>query len=172
MTRSRLAILAVLLTPFAAPAQSDNPVSAAVRNHVAGRANNFLRAAEAMPADKYGFRPTPEFMTFSHLVAHVAQENASLCSKISGMPAPTMENLSDSDPKDKLVAALKTATDFCIEVLNKVDDSKLGENLTVGSRTETRAAAMVGLAAGLSEHLSQAAMDLRLNGLAPPPAAM
>ena len=147
MKRYNPAALLVLIISFSAYAQSDNPVSSAVRDHVTGRAKNFLLAAEAMPAEKYGFHPTPEFMSFGRLVTHVVQEDALLCSKISDTLPPAVEHVSDSDPKDKLVAALKTVTDYCIESLAKADDSKLGENLTVGTRTETRAAAMVSLAA-------------------------
>jgi DinB superfamily len=171
MKRFGLAIMAVSLAAFATPAQSDNPVSTAVRNHVAKQTKNLVGAAEAMPADKYSFHPTPEQMTFGKLVTHIVQEDTFLCAKIGDMPAPTMEKVSDSDPKDKLVAALKTSTDFCAQALAKVDDSKLGENLALfGGRSATRAAAMLNLATDLSDHYSLAATDLRLNGQMPPSA--
>jgi hypothetical protein len=171
MRRVSLAILCLIVAPLAARAQSDSPVSTAVKNHVERTTKNLVGAAEAMPADKYGFHPTPEQMTFGRLVAHIVQEDTFLCSKIGNLPAPTMEKVSDSDPKDKLVAALKTSTDFCVQALGKTDDSKLGETLSLfGGRMATRAAAMVNLATDLSDHYSLAATDLRLNGLMPPSA--
>jgi uncharacterized damage-inducible protein DinB len=170
MKRISLALLAVMAVPFAAPAQSDSsPVSNAVRGLVARQTKNLVGAAEEMPADKYTFHPTPEQMTFGKLVAHIVQEDTLLCAKISDTPAPTAEKVSDTDPKDKLVGALKASTDFCAQALAKVDDSKLGESLTLfGGRTATRAAAMVNLVSDLSDHYSLAATDLRLNGQTPP----
>jgi hypothetical protein len=171
MKRFSLAILAVSLAAFATPAQSDNPVTTAVRDHVAKLTKNLVGAAEAMPEDKYSFHPTPEQMTFGKLVAHVVQEDTFLCAKIAGMPPPTMEKVSESDAKDKLVAAIKTSSDFCAQALAKTDDSKLGENLTLfGGHSATRAAAMLNLATDLSDHYSLAATDLRLNGQMPPSA--
>jgi hypothetical protein len=175
MKRIIPALLAVMLVPCAAPAQmgqsSTNPVSDAIRNMVARQTKNLVGAAEAMPADKYNFHPTPEQMTFGKLITHIVGEDTFLCSKISDTPAPAMEKLSDTDPKDKLVSALKASTDFCGQALAKVDDSKLGESLALfGGRMATRAAAMINLASDLSDHYSLAATDLRLNGLQPPSA--
>ncbi|MGH7970861.1 MAG: DinB family protein, partial [Limisphaerales bacterium] len=167
-----LVVLCVLLAPCAALAQSEaNPVTAAVRNIVTREAKNLVGAAEEMPADKYGFHPTPEQMTFGKLVSHIVQEDTFLCSKIGNTPAPAMDKVRDTDPKDKLVSALKASTDFCVDVLSKTDDSKLGEELPLfGGHMATRAQAMLNLATDLSDHYSLAATDLRLNGLTPPSA--
>jgi uncharacterized damage-inducible protein DinB len=171
MKQFSLAIMAVILAAFATAAQSDSPVASAVRNQVARQTKNLVGAAEAMPADKYSFHPTPEQMTFGKLVSHIVQEDTFLCAKIGDLPAPTMEKVTDTDPKDKLVAALKTSTDFCAQALAKVDDSKLGESLTLfGGHSATRAAAMLNLATDLSDHYSLVSTDLRLNGQMPPSA--
>jgi DinB superfamily len=174
MKATVLILAALLLTPltFAQSSPSEkSPVSDAVRNIVARESKIITAAAEEMPADKYGYRPTPAQMTFGHLVMHMAGSNNFLCSKISGMPAPDSEKLADSDPKDKLVQALKSSFDFCTEALSKVDDSALGEPVTLfGGRTTTKAAAMVGLTNDFYDHYSAAAMYLRLNDLLPPTA--
>jgi hypothetical protein len=172
MQRMSLAILCLLLVPCAAMSQAEsNPVSNAVRANVARQTKNLLAAAEAMPADKYGTKPTPEQMAFGHLILHVVGEDTLLCSKISGMPAPTMEKVADTDPKEKIVAALQASVDFCTQALAKVDDSSLGEQLPLfGGRMASRAQAMVNLAADLSDHYSLAATELRMNGITPPSA--
>jgi len=104
-------------------------------------------------------------------VVHMAGSNNFLCSKISGTPAPTGEKLSDTDPKDKLLGALKASFQYCTEALAKVDDSNLGEELTLfGGRTMTRAAAMIALTNDFADHYSMAATYLRLNSLLPPTA--
>ncbi|HXW54276.1 MAG TPA: DinB family protein [Candidatus Cybelea sp.] len=170
----RILAALLLLTPsaFAQSSPSEkNPVSEAVRNIVARESKIITAAAEEMPADKYGYHPTPAQMTFGHLVMHMAGSNNFLCSKISGMPAPDADKLADTDPKDKLVQALKSSFDFCTEALAKIDDSVLGEPVTLfGGRNTTKAAAMVGLTDDFYDHYSAAAMYLRLNDLLPPTA--
>ena len=180
MKRITLTILVVLLAPLVAPAQQatqstaqpeTNPVSNHVRQVVEREAKIIVAAADEMPADKYSYHPTPEQMTFGHLVVHMASSNTFLCSKISGIAAPAQDKLSDTDPKEKLVAALKASFDFCTSALAKVDDSNLGESLTLfGSRTMSRAGAMITLTDDFYDHYSMAAIYLRLNGLLPPTA--
>jgi hypothetical protein len=147
-----------------------NPVSAAVKVQLPRFSKNIVAAAEAMPAEKYSFKPTPEMNTFGHLVMHIAQSNNSLCSKISGMAAPDVK-YSDSDPKDKLVGALKASFEFCTTALANVDDSKLGDQMVLfGNRPASRAAALIGLSGSWNDHYGAEAIYLRLNGILPPTA--
>jgi hypothetical protein len=147
-----------------------NPVSATVKGQLPRFSKIMVAAAEAMPAEKYGFKPTPEMNTFGHLVMHSTQANNILCSKISGMAAPDVK-YSDSDPKDKLVAALKASFEYCTTALANADDSKLGEQMMLfGSRPASRAAAMIGLSDGWNDHYGAQAIYLRLSGILPPTA--
>jgi DinB superfamily len=154
------------------PAQTEaNPVSAAVRSNLERNSKNIVAAVDEMPADKFSYRPTPEQITFGHLVMHMATSNFRLCSAISGMGTPKMDELTETDPKEKLAGALKSSFDFCTQALAKTDDSKLGEVvLTRGNFSLTRAAAMIALTNDFADHYSGAAMYLRLNGLLPPTA--
>jgi hypothetical protein len=147
-----------------------SPVSGTVKGQVARFSKNMAAAAEAMPAGKYGFKPSPEMNSFGHLVMHIAQSNNMLCSKASGAAAPDVK-ISDSDPKDKLVAALKTSFEYCTTALEKVDDSKLGEQMMLfGNRPGSRAAAMIFLYGSWTDHYATEAIYLRLNGILPPTA--
>jgi DinB superfamily len=172
--KAAIVILAALaLTPCRSFArQADrNPVSDAVRNLVEHHSKLMIAAADEMPADKYSYRPTPAQMTFGHLVAHIAESNDFLCSKISGMAAPQHAKLADTDPKDKLVGALKDSFGFCAEALSKANDSNLGETMPFfGGRTVTKAFVMINLTDDLYDHYSAQAMYLRLNGQLPPSA--
>ncbi len=112
-----LMAVGVLMTAGMANAQDasapvTNPVSATVKQQLPRFEKNMVGAAEAMPAEKYNFKPTPEMNTFGHLVLHITQANNSLCSKISGAPAPDVKT-AETDGKDKLVAALKASFEFC-----------------------------------------------------------
>jgi hypothetical protein len=147
-----------------------NPVSAAVKSQLPRFSKNMVAAAEAMPAEKYGYKPTPEMNTFGHLVMHIAQSNNNLCSKISGAAAPDVK-YSDSDPKDKLVAALKASFEYCATALEKVDDSKLGDQMMLpGNRPGSRAGALIVLSDDWYDHYGAQAIYLRLNGILPPTA--
>lgn len=178
MKLNRILLCGTMLafTPFIAAAQQAsapevNPVSNAVRSSVERASKNMVAAADEMPADKYSFHPTPAQMSFGKLVSHMIGSNFGLCSKISGVAASSEEKPSETDPKDKLVSSLKVSFDFCIQSLAKVDDSNLGEQLTVfGGRKLSRAAAMIALTNDFADHYSMAAIYLRLNGILPPTA--
>src|SRR5258708_16564799 len=95
-----------------------------------------VAAAEAMPAEKYAFKPTPEMNSFGHVVMHIAQSNYFLCSKISGQAAPDLK-LTDADGKDKLVAGLKASFEFCSTVLAGGGDPEPGGPLTLVVERQT-----------------------------------
>ena len=152
-------------------AQEKNPVAAALRELLSARAKNIVAAAEEMPADKYGFKATPEQMTFGHLAVHIFEANYLFCSKIGGVAAPELPKLSDTDAKDKLVERMKASFDFCSTALAKLDDSNLNETLTLSSERKTsRAMATLIFAGAMGDHYSIEAMYLRLNGHLPPTA--
>jgi len=148
-----------------------NPVSNAVRKILERQSKNIVAAAEEMPADKFGYKPTPTQMTFAALVEHTTGTNNFLCAQISSTSSPPEEKLSENDPKEKLVSALKASFDYCTQALAKVDDSKLGESIPFfGGRQVSRAAGMITLGTAFADHYGMAAMYLRLNGLVPPTA--
>jgi hypothetical protein len=151
--------------------QAQNPVADALRAATGRAARNLGAAAETMPAEKFGFKPTDAQMTFGELVLHVAGTNARLCSWISGTPAPDLPPLAPTDPKDTLVARLGATFSYCTSALTALDDSKLADSVPFfGGRKVTRATAILALAADWADHYSQAAGYLRLNGLLPPTA--
>lgn len=157
--------------PASAGAIETNPVSNAVRKILERQSKNIVAAADEMPADKFSYRPTPTQMTFAALVEHTAGTNNFLCAQISGTSSPPEEKLSENDPKEKLMSALKASFDYCTQALAKIDDSKLGESIQFfGGRQVSRAAGMITLATAFADHYGMAAMYLRLNGLVPPTA--
>lgn len=168
-----VALFAIFGFTQQAPAQAKsdgNPVAGFTRHEVEESAKNMVAAAEEMPADKYGYQPTPGQITFGHLIFHAVRANYGLCSKISGATAPDVK-VAEADGKDKLVAALKESYDFCTTSLAKVDDSNLTEVIPLyGTVKMSRAGVMITLAVDYTDHYTQAAMYLRLNGLLPPTA--
>jgi DinB superfamily len=163
--------LATTNAPQASTTPVANPVSSFVKQQLTRYTKNMIAAAEAMPAEKYNFKPTPEMNTFAHLTMHIAEGNNALCAQISGAPAPTGEKLAEDNPKDKLVAGLKASFDFCATALANVDDSKLSEPMLLFGRVpSSRAGALIALSSGFADHYGAQAIYLRLNGILPPTA--
>jgi hypothetical protein len=170
VTQAQQASPAVSAAPAPDMTPVANPVSGFVKAGVARYQKNMVAAAEAMPAEKYSFKPMPEMNSFGHLMMHIAQSNNTFCSKISGQTAPDVK-LAETDSKDKLVAAIKDSFAFCAAALEKVDDSKLGEQfLFFGGRPISRGGALVALGGSWTDHYAEEAMYLRLNGILPPTA--
>ena len=147
-----------------------NPVSTYVKTGIARYEKIMVAAAEAMPAEKYGYKPSPEMNSFGHLIMHITQANNTFCSKISGQAAPDVKG-AETDPKERLVGQLKDSFAFCTSAMANVDDSKLGEQFVLfGNRPISRGGALVALAGSWTDHYSTEAMYLRLNGILPPTA--
>jgi hypothetical protein len=165
-----LFILCMLAVPSLSQ-QIKNPVTSVVKDILTRQHRNLVEAAEEMPADKFSFKPTPLQEPFGHLVLHIREANYLFCSKAGDVSAPKTEELKDTDPKDKLVDALKASFDFCETSLGKADDSKLGDTIEgFGGHQQPRAWAWIAAVANWADHYAAAAMYLRLNGLLPPTA--
>jgi hypothetical protein len=166
-----IAIFALFASSAILFAQNKEPVSSVVKEILPRQKKNLVAAVEEMPADKFGFKPTPPQQTFAHLVLHMTEANYYLCAKAADVPEPKVAELKEADGKDKLVAALKASFDFCDTAVPKITDAKLGDPIEVwGGRKTTRAFAVIALTNDWTDHYSIAAMYLRLNGLLPPTA--
>jgi hypothetical protein len=165
------AALVLILVSAAVAQQAKSPVSDAVREMLGGRAKNTVAAFQAMPADKFEYKPTPEQMTFGHLAAHIVEANNYLCANAGNVPAPKVDELKGTEGKDKLVAAIQSSFDFCKTALATADDSKLNDSITwFDGKPKTRVWALLGLAGSWADHYGMAAIYLRLNGVLPPTA--
>jgi len=170
-----LVVPALLLLAASAVAQAPipvkDPISTALRDIIPNRQKNTVAAVEAMPADKFSYKPTADQMTFGHLVVHMIESNNLFCSKAASVPAPKVDEVKDTDPKDKLLTAFKASFDFCSTVLGKMDDSKLGETTEgFGGKQVTRAWFSLVLASSWADHYAETSMYLRQNGILPPTA--
>ena len=175
MKRSILALVAVaLIVPAVSRAQDPplGPLASALKAALTRYSTNMTGAAELMPADKFGFKPTPEQMTFGAILAHEAQSNETLCGAIAGgAQTPSESAAGATAPKDSLVARLKKSFDYCGTVIAQLKESGLGDSVPFfGGRKATRARAVIVLAQDWADHYAQAAMYLRANGILPPSA--
>jgi len=162
-------LVALGTAPSALPAQTD-PVSDAVRTTARSSGKHLLAAARAMPAEKFGYRPTAAQMTFGELIVHIQGDNRITCRAIGGVAPAAEPTLKPTDGKELLVAALQRSLTFCDAALSHVTDAQLGDTVPYYGHGAARAAAMIGLVTDWANHYSQQAIYLRLNGVLPPTA--
>ena len=148
-----------------------NPVASSVRKSFDEYAKDLVSTAEIMPEDKYGFKPTPENMTFGKTIGHIADVNNAICSKMFTPPATPFAKSSDADSKAKLVAGLKASMDYCGEQFSKMTDANLAEMVPFfGGKQITRMGAALAVVTDFADHYAGLSMHLRMNGLLPPTA--
>ena len=166
MVSLQLAIVVTLL------GQGPTPLAAAMSATITRYSTNMPAAADLMPADKYGFKPTPAQMSFGEIIAHEAQSNETLCNAIGGSSQPPSESAAGANsPKDSLVARLKKSFDTCKSVVAQISDAGLADSVPwYNGRKVTRARAIIALAQDWADHYAQASMYLRANGILPPSA--
>src|SRR5258708_3612769 len=134
----RMHVVFVLLATATAFAQDNkNPVTSVVKEILPRQQKNLVAAAEEMPADKFGFRPTPEQMTFGNLVLHIIQSNSYLCAKIGEVPEAKSPGLKETDGKDRLVTALKASFDFCSTALEVHPERRFLRKVLIENRRLT-----------------------------------
>jgi uncharacterized damage-inducible protein DinB len=158
-----------LVSAAAVSAQPKNAVAEAIATEAHTHSKNMIAAAEAMPAEKYTFRASEQQATFGDLVAHSASANNTLCSAAAGEKAPDT-SIKGNGAKQALVDQLKASFAYCDRAFEKVDASKLADEVQIYGRTMTKAWVLFHMALDWGDHYSQAATMLRQNGIMPPSA--
>jgi hypothetical protein len=159
---------AACVAALAAPAAAQsNPIGDALAMEAHGNENNMVSAAEAMPADKYGFKPTPAQNPFGQLIFHAGQANFALCSVMAGEKAPEVTVKADG-AKDALIKQMKDSFEYCYKIFPKVDASKMGDEVSMFGRKMTMGWVVVHTALDWGDHYGQVAGYLRAAGVVPP----
>src|ERR1700677_1033150 len=156
---------------FALAQDASNPVVASAKEIYERQSGYMIAAAQLMPADKYGYHPTPDQWTYGKIVSHVIQANFGVCGMLSGDGPGKGPTVTDTTPKDQLVTILKQSFETCQKALDGLQDSSLGGTIRYfrGAK-KPRARALVALVGDLEDHYSQMASYLRMNGMLPPSA--
>src|SRR5882762_1569813 len=163
--------LAAQATAAAAAPPSKSPVADGLRAMEQRFSRILIGAAEAMPADKYNYRPTAAQMSFAQIQVHLANEgNDVLCGKTAGVDVPTRAKVDTAATKEQLIARLKETFQFCEQAFAKMDDSKLAEPVSMFGMNMTRAVALLITVGDWADHYSQESNYLRLNNILPPTA--
>ncbi len=135
---------------------------------------------DAMPADKYSYRPVDSVRSFAEQMLHFAQANAGMAFIGTGYSNPAIQVLGNpnfgksptAQTKDSVVYYVKTSYDYMIDALKSMDFDKLGEtvswDLRGGKRTTTRLGWLLKAFEHQTHHRGQCTVYLRLVGIRPP----
>ena len=170
--------LAAQQTPAASQA---NPVTGAFRARIMNFHRVLAQAFDSIPEAKFSYKPTPAQQSIGYIAQHLANDNYLFCNQFGAMKqARTLADSTTADsvkatwPKDTLVAKLKESFAFCAKAFDQLEDSKLGDQVTLtfggNSRNVPRASMVLGHALDMGDHYSQLANYMRLNNMLPPTA--
>lgn len=172
------ALLLLVLTPAVAAAQPESasppdesakPPLIAHNEHLSGGVSTILlAAAELMPEESYGFKPTEAVRSFGEILAHVADSQYAFCSIVRGdqSPAPPVEGPTSS--KADLMAALEQAFAYCRRAYDGLDETTAAEMVTFQGGPSPRLGVLYVNQVHTIEHYGNLVTYLRMNGIVPP----
>jgi uncharacterized damage-inducible protein DinB len=130
-----------------------------------------IALAEAMPPERFEWRPEKDAMSVARVYAHIAHYNygypqTSLGSALpSGIKLDTLEAMRD---KAQIVKLLKNSADYVRRVVGEMPAEQLEASTTLYGRSVPRWAVMLQLVAHMNEHLGQSIAYARSNSIVPP----
>jgi uncharacterized damage-inducible protein DinB len=133
-----------------------------------------LDVANAMPAELYSFKPSPEEMTFGEQMIHIAESNVFRFNQITGIGAPSPLDPAKPPGSDKqnVLKLLDQSFDYVIDVLPKITPEQLQRTWHIPSwkgRNDPDGRAMiVNMFVHTAHHRAQCEVYLRAKGIKPP----
>jgi uncharacterized damage-inducible protein DinB len=129
-----------------------------------------LKAADAMPAEHFDFKPTPPQQSFGERCMHIAQVNSGLFRALGPKTPPPMINMQAKSKAD-VMTALKQSFDYGLTVVKEFNDSQMVERIMAPrfmGPTASRARIIAFSMVHTEDIYGQMVVYLRLNGVTPP----
>jgi uncharacterized damage-inducible protein DinB len=170
------ACVAVLVIAAAMPSLSwaQTPAPSITKEMAAGfqrASKDILDIAEAMPAEKYGYKPTPEVSSFGDQLVHVAGIIQRFVDTSKGVKTEAAHHGAMAKPE--VIALLKKTFQSGQDSLEQLSDAQLLETVKFpfGDRMVTRFTYWQGPLYQIRNHHGQLVVYLRMNGIVPPTTA-
>ena len=133
--------------------------------------DKFLRLAEAIPADKYSWRPAPDVRSFAEVFLHVSAANYNLY-KLVGTPPPSGFEVKgfekSTTDKAKVMATLKDSFAHARKAITAMPDANLDKSLDWFGGKNTQRGILLFVVRHAAEHLGQSIAYARFIGVVPP----
>jgi uncharacterized damage-inducible protein DinB len=131
----------------------------------------FERLADAVPAEKYSWKPTEGVRTAGEVYMHVVTANYAFA-KMLGTPVPAgIDNkalIASSGDKTKVLQALKDSFAHMRNAVLVIKDSELDKEIKTPRGQTTIRGAFIMLSGHYGEHLGQSIAYARMMGIVPP----
>jgi uncharacterized damage-inducible protein DinB len=179
---SSLCLTAILAAPGQAlkaqekpPSKPSTPTSSSYRTEFLEEISyfelRFSRLAEAVPAEKYSWRPAEGVRSIGEVYAHVVMANYGIA-KTLGTPLPVGVDpktfLDASSDKPKLLSALKDSFGHLRKAITSLGDQDADKPQTMFRRETTLRGSLMMIDRHLGEHLGQSIAYARINLVVPP----
>jgi uncharacterized damage-inducible protein DinB len=133
--------------------------------------DKFTRLAEAIPADKYTWRPAPDVRSFAEVFLHISAANYNLY-KLVGTPPPSSVDLKtlekSTTDKAKVIATLKDSFAHAKTAIKAMPDADLEKSLDWFGGKNTERGILLFIVRHAAEHLGQSIAYARFVGIVPP----
>ena len=133
--------------------------------------DKFSRLAEAIPAEKYTWRPAPDVRSFAEVFMHVAAANFNLY-KLVGTPPPVGFTAKDFEKsttdKAKVIATLKDSFAHARKAITAMSDADLEKGLDWFGGRNTERGVLLFIVRHAAEHLGQSIAYARFIDVVPP----
>jgi uncharacterized damage-inducible protein DinB len=133
--------------------------------------NEFLRIAEAFPAEKYTWRPGPGVKSVAEAFLHVSAANYNMY-KLVGAPVPAGLDVAGMEQsttdKARVIATLKASYAHAKKAITDMPDANLEKTMDWQGGTITQRGVLLYIIPHIAEHLGQAIAYARVNGVVPP----
>lgn len=133
--------------------------------------DKLTRLAEAIPADKYAWHPTPDVRSFAEVFLHVCAANYNLY-KLVGTPPPSgidIKSLEKSTTdKAKVIATLKDSFAHAKTAIKAMSDADLDKSMDWFGGKNTERGILLFIVRHAAEHLGQSIAYARFAGITPP----
>jgi uncharacterized damage-inducible protein DinB len=127
---------------------------------------------DAMPADKYGLKPTPEMRSFADQMLHLTDGNFGIAAAAAGIQSPVGMGASEKSTdksKEAVTKQVMDSYDFVISTLKNMKPAQMSESVKLFDRfVLTRSQAMSKVFEHQTHHRGQATVYIRLAGATPP----
>lgn len=130
-----------------------------------------LQVAEAMPEATYGYRPSPDEMTYRAQLVHIAQNLSWLTeSYLTTKPSPVSKaSLQGTDQtKAETLLLVNQSYTYAIDAIEAFDLAQLDEVVPFFAGPMTKRQILLLLFDHQTHHRGQLIVYLRLNGIKPP----
>ena len=133
--------------------------------------DKLTRLAEAIPADKYTWRPSDDTRSFAEVFLHISAANYNLY-KLVGTPPPSgidIKGLEKSTTdKAKVVATLKDSFAHAKQAIKAMPDADLEKSLDWFGGKNTERGILLFIVRHTAEHLGQSIAYARMVSVVPP----